>query len=330
LGASAVAYQQMVWQTGTLAAGPHTVKITWDETNASGKFISVDAIEVVGTLAETSVTPTAQTEPAPKTTRYEQKDPRFTFAGGWVASSSSSASSGSFRFADSAGSSAVVTFNGTFLAWIGKKSPVYGKAKVIIDGTKTVTVDLYSAGEKWQQKIWDTGTLPAGNHTVKIEWTGTKSPSATGSNINVDAFEIAGTLTQAPAAAAIRYEQGDSRLDYAGAWTVASASSASGSSFRFADSAASSVTITFVGSHLSWVAKKSPVYGKARVTLDGRTPVLVDLYSASEQFRQKVWETGALVPGTHTVRIEWTGFKALSAKATNIGVDAFDVVGVLK
>ena len=90
------------------------------------------------------------------------------------------------------------------------------------------------------------------------------------------------------------------------------------------------MTVTFVGSYLSWIAKKSPVYGKAKVTLDGGTPVVVDLYTAKEVWKQKVWETKTLVPGTHTVKIEWTGTKNSAATDTNIGVDAFDVIGVLK
>jgi hypothetical protein len=51
LARSAVAYQQNVWNTGIFAtAGPHTVKIWWDTSNAAGKFISIDAVDVAGTL----------------------------------------------------------------------------------------------------------------------------------------------------------------------------------------------------------------------------------------------------------------------------------------
>jgi murein DD-endopeptidase MepM/ murein hydrolase activator NlpD len=45
----AVAYQQSVWTTGTLNWGPHTVKIRWDPLNTPGKFISVDAFDLIGT-----------------------------------------------------------------------------------------------------------------------------------------------------------------------------------------------------------------------------------------------------------------------------------------
>jgi hypothetical protein len=328
LAASAVAYQQNVWSTGTLSSGPHTVKISWDNTNAAGKYVSVDAVDVIGTLTTASTTPV--TPPAvPTTTRYEQKDTRFTFAGGWIATSSDSASDTSFRFADSA-ASATATFDGTFLVWIGKKSPDYGVAKVTLDGGAPVNVDLYNASALWQQKLWDTGVLTAGSHTVKIEWTGVTNANGMGANINVDAFDIAGTVTQAPAAQPIRYEQNDGHFVYAGTWIASTTSSASAGSFRYANTTGSSVTVSFVGSYLSWIAKKSPVYGKAKVTLDGGTPAIVDLYSATEAFKQKIWETGALVPGTHTIKIEWTGTKSSAATGTNVGVDAFDIIGTLK
>lgn len=332
LAAATVAYQQKLWETGALANGTHTVTITWYSGNASSKYVSLDAVDIIGALATATAPPITPATPpavAPTTARYEQKDTRFTFSGGWIASSSNLASGTSFRFANST-ASATATFNGTYLAWIGKKSPDYGLARVTIDGGAPVTVDLYSSSATWQQKLWNTGVLPAGDHTVRIEWTGVKSANGLGAHINVDAFEIAGTVKQAPAAPTVRYEQSDSRLVYAGTWSNSRATAASGGSFRFSDAKGSSVTITFTGSYLAWIAKKSAVYGKAKVTVDSGTPAIVDLYSAKEVFRQKVWETGTLVPGTHTIRIEWTGTKSAAATGTNIGADAFDIIGTLK
>ena len=328
LAASPVAYQQKVWNTGTLSDGSHTVTISWDPTDAAGKFISVDAVEVIGTLTTASTTPVMPAT-LPTTTRYEQTDTHFTFAGGWTASSADAASGASFRFANSPAAFATATFNGTFLVWIGKKSPDYGLAKVTLDGGAPMNVDLYNTSALWQQKLWDTGVLTAGNHTVDIEWTGVMNANGMGANINVDAFEIAGTVTQAPSAQPIRYEQNDGHFVYAGTWVTSTTTSASAGSFRFANTARSSVTVSFVGSYLSWIAKKSPVYGKAKVTLDGGTPAMVDLYNATEVFKQKVWESGVLVPGTHTIKIEWSGTKSSAATDTNIGVDAFDIIGTL-
>jgi N-acetylmuramoyl-L-alanine amidase len=126
-----------------------------------------------------------------------------------------------------------------------------------------------------------------------------------------------------------RYEQGDTLLAYKGAWTVGSDKSASGGSFRYADASGASVTATFTGTHLAWIAKKSPSYGKAKVTVDGGDPVIVDLYGATTEHDQKVWETGTLASGTHTVKIEWTGANNTAASGTNIDLDAVEVTGGL-
>ena len=115
------------------------------------------------------------------------------------------------------------------------------------------------------------------------------------------------------------------RLTYSGPWTTVSTASASGGSFAFADSSGSSVTIRFTGTHLSWIAKKIPSYGKAQVTLDGKSLGTVDLYSATTLWQQKVWGTGTLKSGSHTVTIAWTGLKRAAAKGTNIDVDAIQV-----
>jgi N-acetylmuramoyl-L-alanine amidase len=126
-----------------------------------------------------------------------------------------------------------------------------------------------------------------------------------------------------------RYEQGDARLEYRGTWTVGSDTSASGGSFRYTDVSGASLTATFNGTHIAWIAKTSPAYGKAKVTVDGGGPVIVDLYSETAQHDQKVWETAALASGVHTVKIAWTGTKNAAASGTSIDLDAVDVTGAL-
>ena len=67
-------------------------------------------------------------------TRVEQTSSLLAYTGSWSTTTTSSASGGSFRYANSAGSSVTVTFNGTYLQWITKKSSVYGQASVSVDG----------------------------------------------------------------------------------------------------------------------------------------------------------------------------------------------------
>ena len=266
-------------------------------------------------------------------TRYQQSDTHVAYGGSWTRTSTNSASAGAFAYTDHAGSSVTVKFSGTSLAWIAKKSPVYGIAKVVVDKRAPVYVNLYSSTATWKQAVWSTGALKAGVHTVTISWTGTKSAHATATNIGVDAFDVKGTLcaAEAPATPATptRYQQTDAHLQYDGTWSTTSTSSASAGGFAYADRAGSSVTITFSGTSLAWIAKQSSAYGIAKVVLDKRAPVYVNLYSAGTKWKQTVWSTGTLKSGLHTVTIVWTGKKG-DGGGTNIGLDALDIIGTLK
>ncbi len=90
-----------------------------------------------------------------------------------------------------------ITFDGTHLAWIATRGSSYGTAEITMDERMLGTVDLYSATTDWQQKVWGSGTLSPGLHTVTIARTGQNNPAADGTDINVDAFVVTGTLVSA-------------------------------------------------------------------------------------------------------------------------------------
>jgi IPT/TIG domain len=317
LGTVNTVYRDKIFDFEAPEGGVHTVLIERTgakNPGATAANISVDAFDIVGTLLQ-----------APVINRYEQADSRLKFAGTWTVSSAASASGGSFRFANASGASVTVPFTGTSLSWLAKTSPAYGKAKVTVDGGAPVKVDLYSAATRYQQSVWNTGKMTSGPHWVKIEWTGTRNPSATDTNIGADAFDVLGSL-----ASATRFEQTNAKLIYAGTWTSSSTTSASGSSFKFANKSGASVTLKFTGISCNIIAKKSSVYGIAEIKLDEQAPVLVDFYSASTLFKQTVWKSGFLAPGDHMVTIKWTGTKRTAATDYNINLDALDVIGVLR
>jgi hypothetical protein len=257
-------------------------------------------------------------------TRYEQNASQLTYSGTWTVGSATAASSGSYRYANSSGKSVTAAFKGTYLAWIATKGPAYGIARVTVDGGSPVTVDLYSSSAAYQQKAWETVTLDAGFHTVKIEWTGTMNGAATGTAIDVDAFDVAGTLV-----GVTRLEQTDQHLGWRGSWTKVSSTLYSGGTAWYANAAGSSVSVEFDGVSITLLGKKGPTYGVANVSLDGGAPVPVDLYNATIVYKQVMWSSGFIAPGHHVVNIEWTGNKRAAATNTNVGLDALDLRGSL-
>jgi hypothetical protein len=273
--------------------------------------------------SDTTTTTAPVTSSTSQTVAHEQTEARLAYAGSWSKVSASSASGGSFALANNSGATLTIRFVGTHLAWIAKESPAYGQAKVTVDGGAAHTVDLYNANTVWKKTVWQTGTLSASTaHTVVISWTGKKDSAATGTNIDVDAIQVTGVLTG-------RYQQNNTKFAYSGTWNTVSNTSASGGGFKYANSSGASVTIHFTGIDLAWIAKKGPDYGEAKVTVDGKKTYTVNLYSASATWQKRLWSTGILPMGAHTVEIHWLGAKGSGATGTNIDVDAIDVTGTL-
>ena len=264
--------------------------------------------------------------PLPTTTRFEQDNSKLAYTGTWDNSSSTYDSGGSFTYVNG-GASVTCAFSGTYLSYVTEKTPAYGYVKITLDGGTPVSVDLYNGTTLYQQSVWNTGMLANGTHTVKLEWAGVRGAAATASNVGLDAFDIAGTLdgaTDVPTPS--RYQQTDSRIVYAGTWGSYSTASASGSSYKRANTSTASCTVSFDGRYLAWVATKGTTLGKAYVSLDGSTARLIDLSATAAAYQKSVWNTGVVDSGTHTVKIWWY---PKNTAGKYIGVDAFDVAGTL-
>ncbi len=146
----------------------------------------------------------------------------------------------------------------------------------------------------------------------------------------IEATEYSGAeMVTAAVGGTTRYEQTNENISYTGYWRTTSAASYSAGNEKRASTSGASLTATFTGTSLTWIASTGPFNGMARVTLDGRTPVLLDLFSASTLYRRAVYSTGFLARGSHTVKIEWTGRRNPMSMSTRVSVDALDVMGSL-
>lgn len=183
--------RQVVFSTGTLAAGTHVVRLTVSgRKNAASAdtYVGLDALLPVGTLQQAVV-------------RYEESDPRFAYNGELHAQENASLSGGRYMWAGATWGAVAVTFNGGRFDWIGATGPQFGIASVRIDGGPAQYVDLYSPSMQLQQTVYTSGTLPYGTHTVVISWTGRKNAASSGNLISYDAFGIGGEPLQAAAPA---------------------------------------------------------------------------------------------------------------------------------
>jgi len=121
------------------------------------------------------------------------------------------------------------------------------------------------------------------------------------------------------------FEEDDPAIAYTGAWSPYTCASCSGGALKYSGQTGAKATFTFDGTGIRWLAAKAPNLGKAKVYLDGVYQGLVDLYSASVNYKVPLEKRG-LAPGTHTVDIEVSGQKNPASTGRAIDIDAFEII----
>ncbi len=283
-------------------------------------------------------------------TRFDDKSAKITYLPGWARWDNSNywaAFSDTYAYTDKKGDKVMVTFSGTSASVVACTSNTKGKAQVsLYNGAaepanlvSSTTVDLYSSSTKWKQRVYSTGTIAAGTHTLVIECLYQKNGASGWYTIDVDGFDILGTLEQSPTLAKID-DKDYAHFTYspgiaAGAstsqwsrWDNSGYYAASDDTYAYTDQLGFKTSFTFEGTYASWLACTSNTKGQAKVTVDGDTAnaKTVDLYSPTTKWKQKVYDTGILTPGPHTVVIECLGTKNPSSWYHTIDVDRFDAM----
>ncbi len=317
-------YKQLVYSTGLIASGTHTLSIYWTGSknwSSGSTSICADAFYLMGTIADAP-------QATPMLWTYQENDSRLTYLGTWSSVSTGYASGGSLRSTARTGAGVMVKFWGTAVTLRARTAPSYGQAQISIDGVPVKTADLYTPTVVYKTEIYKNASpLTAGYHTLTIKCLGTKNLSSSGTTISLDALDIDGYLFEAPRVQ--RIQETDGKCLYSGVWTLSSLDwSASGGYCKSTSATGATVTVTFKGTYLSWVAKTTPWYGRAKVTVDGDTAnaKIVDLYSSSVIWKRVVFDTGLLSDTTHTVVIECLGTKYSGSSGYGIALDAFDMV----
>ena len=321
LYASSTAYRRALWSIGGLSTTTtHTVEIrvlASKNTASRGNVVAVDALDVFdGTLVAA---------PQP-TVRLQETDTRIAYAGDWDKGTNTALSGGAHLYTEASGSRAIIAFVGRGIRWIGSLSPRYGTARVSLDGTAPQSVSLRANETDYQHTLWSKTALPFALHTVVIELAPPASPSLAGP-ISLDAVEIIGGTLHQAVLPWVRLEEASTSVGWKGAWTTSQSAALSGGSQRAASSSGATATFYFSGTAVRWIGSRSPAYGKASVSVDGGSPITLDLYAAKPLYRQVLFGRSGLPNGPHTLTIKVLGTKRAEATGTHVSVDAFDVAG---
>jgi len=321
--------QAVVFTATGLAAARHTLEIeVTGQRNpaATGSRIVVDAFDV--------------------RSRFEDSDADITYSAGWAredtvkafSGTSGNTGAGTAAWSTTAGASATFTFTGTSVTWIGFRAPYTGIARVFLDGVES-EVDTYAPAEEVQVPIF-TADLPPGSHTLRIEVTNLRHPSATNNLIVVDAFDV--TLLS-PLPPVTRLQEAHASITYTpgtewsrGSRFVFDTGEFSMGSYRVdpttgqaITTAGTKATFSFTGTSVRWIGRRGFATGVAHVTLDGvRVATINTRAPLQEEHQAAIYRVTGLTQGTHTLVIEVTGPNNEppgTQVADPVWIDAFDV-----
>lgn len=319
LYSSTTRYKQALYTRSNLSSGTHTftVKVLGARNGASkGYTVAVDAIDIInGTLGQA-------TSPI---TRFEQSNANAFTLGTWSTGSSTQLSGGSYLLTNEPAARFIATFYGSEVRWIGSSSTTYGGARVSVDGGAPVVVDLTTSTPVHQRVLFTkSGLSQASAHTIVIEAVG--STGAAGYT-SVDAIDIRGGWLIPAVVPATTVQESSGGVAFKGPWSALSSGVLSGGSMRYSSTANASATVSFEGTGITWIGNRARSYGRANIYVDGAYKATVDLYASSSAYRQRLWTSGRLGTGRHTLVIKVLGAHNAAATGSTVAVDAFEVAG---
>ncbi|OGN81555.1 MAG: hypothetical protein A2X23_13030 [Chloroflexi bacterium GWC2_73_18] len=237
----------------------------------------------------------------------------------WDRDTNAAANGGAYGASRTTDARTTFTFTGTNVTLLGHRAPDGGYAEVWLDGAlSTGSVSFYNAANQWKVAVWSRSGLANAKHTVEVRVKGTRPAASSDRWAYVDAFKVG----------AVSYEEDNAAVR--DRFARVSAAQASGGSYDVTThlkagdtSSKPAYRITFRGTGIDWYATKTPTSGKAQVILDGASRGIVDLYSASNAYKTKIFSSATLNDGVHTLRIEILGDRQAASGGTDVSLDRF-------
>lgn len=120
---------------------------------------------------------------------------QFEYVGNWNYAKESGLYNGDNHWSSTADAYFQVRFSGTQIKLYGSKAPFAGIAAISIDGGPERKVDFYSSKRRDNVLLYSSGTLPNGQHTLKVRVTGTKNKKSTNYYVIADRVDVFGVTT---------------------------------------------------------------------------------------------------------------------------------------
>jgi hypothetical protein len=188
-------YQAVLFSVNGLSIGPHKLSLEINHErgpNGEGSWVWIDAFDVEDGAG------VAGGIPAATVGHFENDNPALTYTGIWYSNTNSVHSGGTAVLASGAGSAVSLNFHGTGVAWVAYRDAWSGLARVFLDNELKATIDTYLLAGQARAAIYTVEDLPLGDHSLRIEATGTSNPSSGAAWVWVDAFDVMETTTVIP------------------------------------------------------------------------------------------------------------------------------------
>lgn len=130
--------------------------------------------------------------------------------------------------------------------------------------------------------------------------------------------------SQASAARLTRVEQDDPSVQYSGNWYRNENAAHSGGRAALTNTGGARVTLTFVGTGITWIGVKDGWSGLATIHLDGELTI-VDSFSPTPLQQHALFSATGLVRAAHTLSIEITHERGPGTEGSWVWIDAFDI-----
>ena len=208
---------------------------------------------------------------APAFNRIEQDDPAWVYFGSWSNHALARASGASYWRTASAGNTAGLSFDGSWISLGFISDRFSGEAEVFIDGVSQGIVDLYRNGEAPVSVLFD-GFAP-GQHLLELQVLGTANTFASGTRVQLDYADFGDGSLLADG----NFEQDDERLLISGGWTTVAYAGASGESYI--RSGAGTAWFPFAGDSFSLQTIAHSNAGKAQLFVDGVYLDTIDMFA---------------------------------------------------
>ena len=134
----------------------------------------------------------------------------------------------------------------------------------------------------------------------------TTTKAATSTQFALKATDLAGNTATASVTRTATLVQ-ESAAKATGTWTKRSGTSYLGGYSTSSSTTGATLTWTFKGRSVAWIASRATTSGQVKIYLDGTYQTTVDLKSATTQYRQAMWTKNWSSTAQHTLKIVVVG-----------------------